>query len=79
VLLADDRMPADQAYKLACEGTALLWQGDYHQARQLVQALGRRLEKKSSRNAKPVSSDITQVFHQHVRHRRTAPAFSAWC
>ena len=65
VLLADDRMPADQAYKLACEGTALLWQGDYHQARQLVQALGRRLEKKSSRNAKPVSSDITQVFHQH--------------
>ena len=39
--LVDDTLNADRAYKLVCEGTALLWQGDYHQARQMLQALGR--------------------------------------
>ena len=29
VRLADDQMAADTAYRLACEGTALLWQGDF--------------------------------------------------
>ena len=32
-------MNADTAYRLACEGTALLWRGDYHNARQLLQAM----------------------------------------
>ena len=39
VVVADDQMPADRAYRLVCEGTALLWQGDFHNARQLLQAL----------------------------------------
>lgn len=46
---ADDRMTADAAYKLACEGTALLWQGDFHGARQLLGALGRRVDRKPPR------------------------------
>src|SRR5690606_41216322 len=33
VITADDRMNADTAHKLACEGTALLWRGDYRTAR----------------------------------------------
>ncbi|KQT13260.1 methyltransferase [Ramlibacter sp. Leaf400] len=45
VQLADDQMPADLAYRLACEGTALLWRGDYQNARQLLQALARRLDR----------------------------------
>src|SRR5450830_1144305 len=49
VIVADDRIPADVAYKLVCEGTGLLWQGDYQNARQLLQALARRIEKKSER------------------------------
>ena len=32
--IADDRMTADAAYRLACEGTALLWRGDFQNARQ---------------------------------------------
>ncbi|MFI8851593.1 methyltransferase [Streptomyces sp. NPDC053499] len=44
--VADDRMAADIAYKLVCEGTALLWRGDYHGARQLLAALGRRVDRK---------------------------------
>lgn len=42
VVVADDRTKADTAYKLACEGTALLWRGDFHNARQLLTAMGRR-------------------------------------
>ena len=38
VVCADDTMPADTAYRLACEGTALLWRGDFQNARQLLQA-----------------------------------------
>ncbi|NDI86864.1 methyltransferase [Undibacterium crateris] len=70
VVLADDRMSADTAYRLACEGTALLWQGDYHQARQMLQALGRRMERKAVRKntktaATTTTTDITLSFHQH--------------
>jgi methylase of polypeptide subunit release factors len=46
VTVADDRMPADAAYRLARAGTALLWRGDYHNARQLLQALARRADRK---------------------------------
>ena len=46
VVIADDRMTADAAYRLACEGTALLWRGDYQNARQLLQAMARRIERK---------------------------------
>ena len=41
-VIADDKTPADLAYRLACEGTALLWRGDFQNARQLLQALARR-------------------------------------
>lgn len=42
---ADDTMAADDAYRFACEGTGLLWRGDFQNARQLVQALARRIDK----------------------------------
>ena len=56
VHLADDTTSADVAYRLACEGTALLWRGDFHNARQLLQALARRVDKpaKASKEAKRV-------------------------
>ena len=44
VVMADDTTKADAAWRLACEGTALLWRGDYHNARQLLQALARRAD-----------------------------------
>jgi methylase of polypeptide subunit release factors len=45
VVVADDTLNADTAYRLACEGTGLLWQGDFQNAKQLLQALARRLER----------------------------------
>jgi SAM-dependent methyltransferase len=45
LMLVDDTLNADTAYRLACEGTGLLWRGDFQNARQLLQALKRRLER----------------------------------
>lgn len=64
VVVADDTLNADAAYRLACEGTALLWRGDYHNARQLLQAMARRAERKPRKSAKAPAS-ITEAFHLH--------------
>jgi methylase of polypeptide subunit release factors len=65
VALADDRMPADTAYKLACEGTALLWQGDFQNARHLLQALTRRLEHKDRKKGKAPPLSPKEAFNLH--------------
>ena len=52
VVIADDTMTADTAYRLACEGTDLLWRGDFQNARQLLQALARRVDRPSRKSAK---------------------------
>lgn len=62
IVIADDRTKADEAYKLACEGTALLWRGDFHNARQLLTAMARRIDR---RPRKTPPADVTQAFHQH--------------
>ncbi|ARH91019.1 methyltransferase [Streptomyces sp. MOE7] len=62
IAVADDRTRADEAYKLACEGTALLWRGDFHNARQLLTAMARRIDRRP-RKAPP--ADVTQAFHVH--------------
>ncbi|MGW7486683.1 methyltransferase [Streptomyces sp. NPDC054786] len=62
IVIADDRTKADDAYKFACEGTALLWRGDFHNARQLLTALARRIDRRP-RKAPP--ADVTQAFHVH--------------
>jgi SAM-dependent methyltransferase len=72
VQLADDKMPADVAYRLACEGTALLWRGDFQNARQLLQALGRRLDR-APRKPVAAPASTTEAFHRHrqAQGRRT--------
>ena len=45
LMVVDDTLNADTAYRLACEGTGLLWRGDFQNARQLLQAIKRRLER----------------------------------
>ncbi|MDP1614126.1 MAG: class I SAM-dependent methyltransferase [Sulfuritalea sp.] len=62
LVLADDRISADAAYRLACEGTALLWRGDFQNARQLLQAMARRIERKP-RKAASASATPAEAFH----------------
>jgi len=67
IVMADDALTADAAYRLACEGTGLLWQGDFHNARQLLQALARRVDRKPTKKNKVPALDISpaQAFHLH--------------
>jgi methylase of polypeptide subunit release factors len=69
VVIADDRTNADVAYRLACEGTALLWRGDFQNARQLLQALARRADHKGkpAKKNKPakIPATPTDAFNLH--------------
>ena len=68
VLIADDAINADTAYRLACEGTAMLWRGDFHNARQLLQAMAKRcgLKKTSKKNKQETAPiDLKQAFNLH--------------
>jgi SAM-dependent methyltransferase len=61
VVLADDGITADAAFRLASEGTALLWRGDFQNARQLLQALARRIERRSRKA--PAVAAPAETFH----------------
>ena len=61
IQIAGDQLSADAAYRLICEGTQLLWRGDFHNARQLLQALARRIDKKPR---KPATSPL-DAFNRH--------------
>lgn len=74
VEVVDDTVSADAAYRMACEGTGLLWVGDFHNARHLMEALKRRLDKPArshsakARKAKAAAAaPVTpaQTFHLH--------------
>ncbi len=67
VVLVDDTLPADTAYRLACEGSALLWRGDFQNAKLLLQALARRADAEKRRPRKPkVTAEIskTEIFNR---------------
>jgi hypothetical protein len=50
IQIVDDTLTADIAYRLACAGTAMLYKGDFQNARQLLQALVRRVDKPSKKS-----------------------------
>lgn len=60
--IVDDRITADRAYGLACQGTALLWRGDFQNARQLLAALGKRSDR-GPRKAKAATP--AEAFNRH--------------
>ena len=79
IALVDDKTTADEAYRLACEGTSLLWRGDFHNAKQLLQAINRRIDRtnerseqrkvkkaanKSSADKSLSAKEIPNLFHQ---------------
>ena len=61
IVVADDTMKADEAYRLACEGTGFLYKGDFQNAKQLLQAVTKRVDRKP---VKPATT-MLEAFHQH--------------
>ncbi len=64
VQVADDTIKADAAYKLCCEGTALMWRGDFQNAKQLMQAISRRIDR-PGKKPKKAPANMTEAFHLH--------------
>ena len=71
LLAVDDTLTANAAFKLVSEGTGLVWRGDFHNARQLLQALARRVDKPPRTHAPragapaPAPPSAREVFLQH--------------
>jgi len=79
LLPVDDTLTANAAFKLVSEGTGLLWRGDFHNGRQLLQALGRRVDKpprahpprKGAQASAPAPDAAALARDAFARHRAT--------
>ncbi|WP_232299596.1 methyltransferase [Leucobacter komagatae] len=70
VTVVDDRLTADQAVRYAAQGTAMLWRGDFHNAKQLLSAIDRRLAKGSKKKpATRVGETPAEEFYR-IRQAR---------
>ena len=72
VVVADDRMTADEAFGLAGQGIAILWRGDFQNARQLLTAMAHRADRprgpRKPTKAPPPRSPI-ELFNQERQSR----------
>ncbi len=73
VVTVDDYISADDAYGLACQGTALLWRGDFQNARQMLLALASRADRRPRKAKIPdvfsVRGSPAEAFHLHRQAR----------
>jgi len=70
VVVADGKMTADEAYGLACQGTALLWRGDFQEARQMLTALGKRADRRKRRSrSSGAGADAFHLYRQAQSQR----------
>jgi len=72
VVVADGKMTADDAYGLACQGSALLWRGDFQEARQMLSALGNRADRPQRRPRASTTTSIAgpaEAFHLYRQAR----------
>jgi SAM-dependent methyltransferase len=72
VVVADGKMTAGDAYGLACQGTALIWRGDFQEARQMLSALGNRADRPQRRSRRSVANSLAgaaEAFHLYRQAR----------
>ncbi len=73
VVIGDDTLAADKAYCLACEGTAVLWHGDFQNARHLLLAMMRRADRKPRKASRTPRATLAatpaEAFHLHRQAR----------
>lgn len=69
VVVADDTLKADAAYRLAADGTAILWRGDWQNARQLLLALSRRADRQPRAGSEKKPATLAEAFALHRRNQ----------
>ncbi len=65
VIAGDDSLKADLAYRYACEGTAVVWRGDFENAKQLSSAVSRRFDHGRARRRAERPAAPSDTFHRH--------------
>ncbi|MGW4088604.1 methyltransferase [Nocardia sp. NPDC004750] len=65
LVVVNDWITADAACRMARAGTGLLWRGDFHNARQLLRAMGRRIDRRVS-----VGDGPAEAFQRYRASRR---------
>jgi methylase of polypeptide subunit release factors len=69
VVVVDDRLSVDAAWKLVCAGTAMLWRGDWQNARHLLLGLSRRAERQPRSGSEKKPATPAEAFEQHRRNQ----------
>jgi methylase of polypeptide subunit release factors len=69
LVVVDDRLSVDAAWKMAGEGTAMLWRGDWQNARQLLQGLSRRADRQPRSGSQKKPTTPAEAFDQHRRNQ----------
>lgn len=64
VEVVSDSLTADDAYRMASQGIAILWHGDFHNARQILNALDRR-----TAAGKKIAGTPAEKFYKHRQSR----------
>ncbi|PNK59572.1 methyltransferase [Psychrobacter sp. FDAARGOS_221] len=64
IVIIDDTTTANEAYRLANAGTSMLWRGDFHNAKQLLQAIKRRIDRTQQRRLSKAAKSNTDTNNQ---------------
>jgi len=71
VVVVDDTITADDAYGLAGQGTGLLWRADFQNARQMLTALGKRVDRQEPKAGKTVADNFNLERQARAQRART--------
>lgn len=69
ITIADDRLKADDFYREASQGAAYVYKGDFQNAKQLLQAVQRRIDKMTEKKLRSrginENEELEEQFHRH--------------
>ena len=77
VVVVDDKLNADAAWRIACAGNAMLWRGDWQNARRLLQAMSQRADRRPRAGSQQAPNTPAEAFDQHrLRQGKRAQALA---
>ncbi len=65
VFIADESLKPETFYQQASEGAAFIWRGDYQIAKQLLHAVQKKIEQRTSSRPRAQSGSTADEFHRH--------------
>jgi methylase of polypeptide subunit release factors len=69
VIVVDDTFSANQYMSLASQGVSFIWKGDFHNAKQLLQAVQRRIKKHTPANRDTDPLNMAKEFYRYRQHQ----------